>query len=224
MKTNLFPSPTHVSTAERLKKPFIADFRAKFFAHLRNFCMFASLLGVLTILGCSTTENRPVLIQVTEAPVQGSRYRVLERQRDVWIAPQVIDHETLQHEQLVTFVEKPMTWQLSSTMEPNAISKPELPLEVGDYDAEALRREREIIIDTQSKLKNLAGELESFKKKSSQEIYQKENQIRKTEGELQSTCDELTAARKRLEDIAAAEKLKQEEEAKHKAKSWWKVW
>ncbi len=193
-----------------------------------NWPILALLLPLLSILmGCSSTKNAksdPVIVQVTEAPSEGDRYRSNERQRDVWIAPQAIDHETLQHEQLVTFVERPTAWQLPNTIEPDSVSEPKLPLQQGEYQAEALKRQSEIAIDLLDKLQAVSTELDSSKKQSSQKLDEKDAQIRRSEQELQSTRDELIAAKKRLDDMAAAKKLKQEEDSKLKSKPWWKVW
>lgn len=188
--------------------------------------LFYSLIPLGSLLtSCTTTSNPPVIVQITESTPTGGRFLSAERQRDVWMAPQALDGETLQHEQYVTFIEKPASWKVSSTMEPHSTPSPKLPLENGRYDAEALRREREIARTTQAKADQLSTELESLKSESSKGLQEKDEQIQKTEEALQVVRNRLEASEKRLASMEASEKSKVEQmTAKQKSKSWWNLW
>ncbi len=133
---------------------------------------------LLVITGCRTPSTKPVIVQVDPGEASGGRFRSLERQRDLWIAPQATDNETLLHEQLVTFIEKPTAWQLPSTLEPNTISRPDLPLEQGDYDGEVLKRQQEIIQDKQAEALKIMTELENLKHQSQQTLSEKDEQLK----------------------------------------------
>lgn len=214
----------HLHTADTTEKPFIADFSAKFFAYFGYFRVFALVLGVLTLAGCSTARNHPVIVQMTDTPENGGRFRSTERQRDVWIAPQAIGNEILQHEQVVTFVEKPQGWQVPSTLEPHTVTPPDLPLEAGEYDGSALQRQREIIQDKERQIQKTTAELENIKSQTRQDLCQREQQIQASTKQLQETREKLNTALQKLDEIERAEQRKREEEAKPKPKPWWKPW
>lgn len=178
----------------------------------------------LFLIGCATNDNKPVVVTVSEPPSEGGRFRTAERQRDVWISPQVVDNETLQHEQTVTFVEKPVEWRVPATIDPHTTSNPDLPLEKGDYDAGVVKRQQEIIADTQVKINKLSQQFEELKNQANSAIADKESKLVTVNQELQATQKQLNDANKRLEDVAAAEKAKQDADTKKKNLPWYKRW
>jgi hypothetical protein len=214
----------HLHTADASEKPFLADSGAKFFAYFRHFSVLGLFLAVLTLVGCSTPGNRPVVVQVTDIPENGGRFRSAERQRDVWIAPQAIGNEILQHEQVVTFVEKPQGWRVPSTLEPHTVVPPDLPLESGEYDGAALQRQQEIIQDKERQIQKTTAELENIKGQTRQDLSQREQQIQAATQQLQETREKLNTALQKLDEIEQAERRKREEAAKPKPKPWWKPW
>ncbi len=222
----------HISVSVGLKKPLISNRHAKFFALFIRKAIFAPvhpssfILLPLLLTGCGTTpREQPVVVNVTGEPAQGGRFRAAERQRDVWIAPQATDSDTLLHEQTVTFVEKPQTWQLPSTIEPHTLSNPDLPLEQGDYDGEVLRRQREMIDDREKQITKAASELENLKRQSQESLNGKDKQVQESEQKLKELHGDLAAALQKLESIEEAERLrKAQEEEKRNKKHWWKLW
>jgi len=185
--------------------------------------LFTLALALALMTSCGTTSNQPVVVNVTDAPIQEGRFRTAERQRDVWIAPHAADNETLQHEQVVTFIEKPQVWQIPSTLEPHTVSSPELPLQQGEYDAEVLHRQREMIQDREAQILKTATDLENLKRQSQQTLAGKEQQVRDSEQKLRELQQQLSDALQKLQDIEQAEKLKREQELeKQKKKPWWK--
>jgi hypothetical protein len=110
-------------------------------------------------------------------------------------------------------------------MEPNAVSSPSLPLEEGEYDAALLRRQREIIQDAQNQMKKLAEDVERARQQANIQVAEKEEKLGQAQKELQITQKQLEEATQKLSDVAAAAaQLKQDEEAKRKAKKKWKFW
>ncbi|MDD2709226.1 MAG: hypothetical protein PHV34_14665 [Verrucomicrobiae bacterium] len=186
-----------------------------------------TLAAAFLLTGCHTPPNRPVVVQVTESPDEGQqgegRYRSIERQRDVWIAPHALDNEILQHEQIVTFVEKPQGWLIPSTLEPHAVSPPDLPLEAGEYDGSALQRQREIIQDKDRQLQRTSAELENLKNQTRQDLAQHEEKIQASARQLQETREKLNATLQKLEEIEQAEQAKRQQEQNQKKKRWW-IW
>ncbi|MDD2709085.1 MAG: hypothetical protein PHV34_13955 [Verrucomicrobiae bacterium] len=185
------------------------------------------LAAAFLLTGCHTPPNRPVIVQVAESPDDGQqcegRYRSVERQRDIWIAPHALDNEILQHEQTVTFVEKPQRWLIPSTLEPHAVSPPDLPLEAGEYDGSAIQRQREIIHDKDRQLQRIGAELENLKERTRQDLVQREEQIQASASQLRETREKLNTALQKLEDIEQAELAKRQQEQNQKKKRWW-IW
>ena len=183
------------------------------------------LLALHLTTGCRAPRNdQPVTVQIHEEATPTGRFRIPERQRDVWIAPQAVGDEVLQHEQVMTFVERPASWQLPSTIEPNAVPKPGLPLEAGDYDAEALRHQREIIEDARNQIRRLEEELEVVKKQVQRQATQKEDRLHEVSAELVSAREQLAAANQRVEEMNATERQRQENETRPPPKRGWKFW
>lgn len=182
-------------------------------------------IAIWGITGCATGPKAPVVVTVNEPPAQGGRFRSPERQRDVWLAPQANGNEVLQHDQTLTYVEKPAAWQLPSTIEPNTVSKPDLPLEHGEYDAEVVRRQKEIIGDTQSQVKRLSVDFEALKKQSTDQLKNREDQLQTLSKQLLQAQQASSQANQRLADIEAAAQLKlKQEEERRAARQWWQVW
>jgi hypothetical protein len=236
-----------VLTADTSKKPFLTNPGAIFrgilaqtphFSHFRVLAALwrslpaivplcgttAGALVPFAVTGCSTLSSQPVIVQISDPSPSSSQHRAPERQRNVWIAPQAIDNEILQHEQMVTFVEKPAAWQLPSTIEPNTISRPDLPLEQGEYDAEPLKHQQEIIADTQAQVRALNEEMEHLKVQAQKAIETKDTQVNDLSEQLKATQRQLGDASQKLADIEATEKRKQEEVAKRAKKAWWRIW
>jgi hypothetical protein len=175
----------------------------------------------LLLAGCGTTPNQPIIVHLNESDEQGSRFRTQERQRDVWIAPQATD-ETLLHEQVVTFVEKPQGWKLPSTIEPNTVSNPDLPLEQGDYDAEILHRQQEMIQDKENQIIKATTDLEELRLQSQKILEEKEERLIDSQRKLEAAQKELSdSAQKRAEEVETERKKQDEMKPK---KSWWKFW
>jgi hypothetical protein len=227
----------HINTANTSKSPSISNPGAIF----RRFSAQRSLFDVLTVVaalfatllavtGCASPQ-KPVVVQINDQPaydgrpacrsLSGGRFRSPERQRDVWIAPKAVDNGTLQHDQVITFVEKPSAWQLPSTIEPHTVSQPSLPLQEGEYDGEALRREREMLTDTQEQIRKLNEDIEKIRADSQKAIATKDAQIRELFGTLQNAEKQVDEKNEILNNIAEAERQKQEEASK---KRWWKFW
>lgn len=193
--------------------------------HFSIFRVSAIILPlVLALAGCETPSAQPVIVQVTDAPIPGERYRTVERRRDIWFAPQAIGNEILQHEQTVTFIEKPQGWQIPSTLEPHTAVPPDLPLETGEYDATALQRQREIIRDKDTQIQKTVAELENIKNQTRQDITQREQQVQTATKQLQDTRQKLDAALQRLDEIEQTERARREQEEKQQAQPWWKWW
>ncbi len=190
------------------------------FSHISHLAL--CLLPFLAT-GCTTPSNTPVVVNVTDAPVQGGRFRAGERQRDVWIAPRALDQDTLLHEQTVTFIEKPQAWQLPSTIEPHTVSHPELPLEQGDYDAEVLHRQWEIIRDREIQVARITTDLENLKRQSQESLNGKDRQVQESEQKLKELHGDLAAALQKLTTIEEGERLRKAQE-KQNTKHWWKFW
>ena len=220
----------HLLTSPASKKPFLRHPLAIFLRKIRKKRLFEGFAHTAVILavmwattGCRTTDQRPVMVEVTEAPEQSGRFRVAERQRDVWIAPHAADNEILQHEQTVTFVEQPQGWRIPATMEPHTVSSPRLPLEEGQYDAVALKRQREMIRDQEGQLFQAAATMETLKRQAQADFVQKEKEARETSEKLQSTQAQLSEAVQEMESMKDAERRRQAEEAEKK-KRWWRFW
>jgi hypothetical protein len=216
-----------IDAANTPESPFISNPGANFYdvsAENPQFGLVAVIAGVfaalLAVTGC-TSPQKPVVVQVNDHPALVGRFRSPERQRDVWIAPQAVDNGTLQHDQVVTFVEKPSAWQLPSTIEPNTVSQPALSLQEGEYDGEALRREREMLTDTQEQIRKLNENMEKVRVDSQKAIAVKDAQLQELSKKLQGTEKQFQDASQKLNDIAEAERQKQEEAAK---KPKWKFW
>ncbi|MDD2710097.1 MAG: hypothetical protein PHV34_19105 [Verrucomicrobiae bacterium] len=176
---------------------------------------------VAIFLSSCSSPKEPVVVQVNDPPALAGRFRTPERQRDVWIAPQAVDNDVLQHDQTVTFVEKPSAWQLPSTIEPNTVSKPELPMEEGEYDGEALRRHKEMLAATQGQVQKLNAQLETMKSEAQKTVGEKETQTQEIAKKLQTTQQQLNEAIQRVNDLVAAEQQRQEQA---KQRSWWQFW
>jgi hypothetical protein len=180
-----------------------------------------TIASTLILSSCNTTQPvQPLIVQVDGPLESGDRFRSQERQRDVWIAPQATE-DALLHEQVVTFIEKPQGWQLPTTIEPHTVLNPALPLESADYDAEILRRQRQIIKDKDDQIIQTNTEFESFKKETQATVHTRDQQIvdfKKRVEEMQKTLNENL--QKLAEEEAAEERRLQEK----KQKSWWKLW
>jgi hypothetical protein len=180
------------------------------------------------LTGCGTTQPQvslePVVVRVDEQSDSTSRFRIAERQRDVWIAPQALDHDTLLHEQIVTFVERPQCWQLPTTVEPAFKSDPSLPLEPGEYDATLIRKQQEIISETQTEMHKITQEIDALKAEKSMALAKKGEELSKLTQTLKATQRDLAVAKERLSDIETAEKQRKEAEAAKPKKKWWQVW
>lgn len=190
-----------------------------------GFVCVALVLALGFTGGCQAPHHdQPVAVQIHEQASPAERFRIPERQRDVWIAPQTLGDDVLQHEQVVTFVEKPAGWRVASAIEPNAVPQPAVPLEAGDYDAEALRRQREILEEARNQVCQLETELEVVKQRVRDQANKKEDRLREVSAELASAREQLTAANQRIEEMNAAERRRQANASSPPPKRGWKLW
>lgn len=177
------------------------------------------LLPFLT--GCSTSAPRPVIVQVNEPPAAAGRFRSNECQRDVWLAPQAVGNEILQHEQLITFVEKPSEWQLPSTIEPNAVSKPELPIQDGEYDETVLQRQRQLLESERQKAAQLESQLAQEKSEADLQLKTREEKIQALQTQQDATTLQLQQLTSQVE---SDRKARETEAALKQKKKWWQIW
>jgi hypothetical protein len=171
----------------------------------------------LVLCNCSTQSPQPVIVQVDAPSESQGRFRVQERQRDVWIAPQATE-DALLHEQVVTFVEKPQSWQLPSTIEPHTVSSPDMPLEQAEYDAEVLRRQQEMIQDKENQIIKTQTDLDKIKQESQSTIKEKDQSLNELKKRVDTLQQELNS---QLQKKAEEEAARNKPEVK---KSWWKFW
>ncbi len=141
------------------------------------------------------------------------------------MAPQAVGNDILHHEQTVTYVEKAATWQLPSTLEPHTVSTPELPLEMGEYDAGVTRVQRDIIAGTQRQFEDLSADFEKLKKQSSDQLKAREDHLQAVASDLLQARQEAAQASQKLGRMEAIEKRRKEEEARRlHEKRWYQFW
>lgn len=180
------------------------------------------LIFPLALAGCSTTQTGPVVVQVSEPTTSANRFRTVERQRDLWISPRVIDNEIIQHEQVITFVEKPIAWQLGTTLEPNAVNEPTLPQQVGDYNDTVIARHKEMLNQARSEVAGLEKQVADLKKSSSDVLTTKDQEIQVLNARLSQAQDQISSISQKLDEINQSKE--QSKPIVQPKKSWWMVW
>lgn len=180
------------------------------------------LIIPLAFAGCSTTQTGPVVVQVSEPTTSGTRFRTAERQRDLWVSPRIADEGILEHEQIVTFVEKPSEWQIATTLEPNAINEPTLPQQTGDYSNAVIARHKEMLNAARSELDDLEKQLADLKKSSSDVISNKDQEIQSLNAKLSQAQEQISSISQKLEELNQSKEPSKP--IGSEKKSWWMIW